>query len=96
MLFRPERILNWQQRHVAPPAHSSALLYFSQHWASLVAQVVKNPSAVQETQVQSLGPKVPWGREWLPTPVFFPGEYHGHRSLADYSLWGRKESDVTE
>ena len=29
------------------------------------------------------------------TPVFLPGEYHGHRSLAGYSPWGSKELDVT-
>ena len=29
--------------------------------------------------------KIPWGREWLPTTVFFPGESHGQRSLAVYS-----------
>ena len=23
-----------------------------------------------------------------PTPVFLPGEFHGQRSLAGYSLWG--------
>ena len=28
--------------------------------------------------------------EWLPSPVFFPGESHGQRSLAGYSPWGRK------
>ena len=58
--------------------------------------MVKNPPAMQETQVQSLGPEVPWRREWLPTPVFFPGEPHGQRSLAGYSPWGRRELDVTE
>ena len=31
--------------------------------------------------------KTPWRREWLPTPVFLPGESRGQRSLADYSLW---------
>ena len=25
--------------------------------------------------------KIPWRREWLPTPVFLPGEFHGQRSL---------------
>ena len=35
-------------------------------------------------------------REWLPTPVFLPGEFHGHRSLVGYSPWGHKESDTTE
>ena len=31
-----------------------------------------------------------------PLPIFLPGESHGQRSLAGYSLWGRKESDTTE
>ena len=30
------------------------------------------------------------------TPIFLPGESHGQRSLAGYSPWGRKESDMTE
>ena len=29
--------------------------------------------------------KIPWGREWQPTPVFLPGKSHGQRSLAGYS-----------
>ena len=32
----------------------------------------------------------------IPTPVFLLGEFHGQRSLAGYSPWGRKESDMTE
>ena len=36
--------------------------------------------------------KIPWRREWLPTSAFSPGEFHGQRSLADYSPWGHKES----
>ena len=35
--------------------------------------------------------KIPWSRERLPTPVFWPGEFHG-----PYSPWGHKESDMTE
>ena len=34
--------------------------------------------------------------EWQSTLVFFPGESHGQRSLTGYSLWGHKESDMTE
>ena len=56
-------------------------------WASLVAQLIKNPPAMQETWVG----KIPWRRERLPTPVFWPGEFHGL-----YSPWGRKESDMTD
>ena len=40
--------------------------------------------------------KIPCRREWQPTPVFLPGKSHGQRSLAGYSPWGRKESDMTE
>ena len=40
--------------------------------------------------------KMPWIREWLPTPVFLPGQSHGQRRLEGYSLWGHKESDTTE
>ena len=58
---------------------------------SLVAQLVKNLTAMQETWVRSLVQKIPWRRERLPTPVFWPGEFHGV-----YSPWGRKESDMTE
>ena len=29
--------------------------------------------------------KIPWRREWQPTPVFLPGESHGQRSLVGYS-----------
>ena len=32
-----------------------------------------------------------WKRERLPTPVFWPGKFHGL-----YSPWGCKESDTTE
>ena len=40
--------------------------------------------------------KIPWRRNWQPTPVFLPGKSHGQRSLVDYSPWGHKESDTTE
>ena len=59
-------------------------LWFSQG-ISLVAQLVKNPPAMQETWVWSLVGKMPWRRKRLPTPVFWPGEY-----------WGHKKSDMTE
>ena len=40
--------------------------------------------------------KTPRRREWIPTPVFLPGESHGQRSLEGYSPGGHKESDTTE
>jgi len=38
--------------------------------------------------------KIPWRREWLPTPVFLPGEYHGQRSLVGYSPRGVTKSRI--
>ena len=40
--------------------------------------------------------KLSWRRAQQPTPVFFPRESHGQRSLAGYCPWGRKESDMIE
>ena len=58
----------------------------------LVAQLIKNPTAMQETWVRPMDWEDPWGRERLPTPVlFWPGEFHRL-----YSPWGGKESDTTE
>ena len=53
-----------------------------------MAQLVKNLPAVWETWVRSLGWEDPLEKN---TPVFWPGEFHGL-----YSLWGPKESDMTE
>ena len=35
-------------------------------------------------------------KEWLTTPVFLPGKFHGQRSLVGHSPWDHKESDTTE
>ena len=67
--------------------------------ASLVTQKAKNLPAMQEMQETQVHPwvgKIPWRREWQPTPVFLPGESHGQRSLMGYSPRGHKESDMTE
>ena len=59
--------------------------------ASLVAQLVTNLPAMLETWFDPWVGKIPWRRERLPTPVVWPGEFHGL-----YSPWGREESDTTE
>ena len=38
----------------------------------------------------------PLEEAWQPTPLFLPRESHGQRSLAGYSPWGRKESNMSE
>ena len=35
-------------------------------------------------------------KEMATTPVLLPGESHGQWSLAGWSPWGHKESDMTE
>ena len=61
-------------------------------WASLVAQLVKNLPAMWETcGFDPWVGKIPWRRERLPTPVFWPREFYGL-----YSPWDSKESDMTE
>ena len=64
--------------------------------ASLVAQTVKHPPAVRETQARSLDQEDPLEKEMETHPVLLPGKFHGWRSLVGYNPWGRKESDRTE
>ena len=40
--------------------------------------------------------KIPWRKEWLPTPVYLLGEFHGQRNVAGYSPWGCTELHMTE
>ena len=39
--------------------------------------------------------KILWCKKWQTKPVFLPGEFYGQRSIAGYSPWGSKESDMT-
>ena len=55
-----------------------------------MAQLVKNPAAMWETWVLSLGWEDPLERERLPTPVVWPGEFRG------LYQWGCKELDITD
>ena len=52
----------------------------------LVAQMIKvfACNAGDPGSIPGSG-RFPWRKEWQPTPVFLPGEFHGQRSLVDYS-----------
>ena len=65
--------------------------------ASLVAHMVKKSicNAGDLGLIPGLG-KIPWRREWQPTPVSLPGESCGQRSLAGHNPWGRKGSDTSK
>ena len=70
--------------------------YLKITWASLVTQMVKNLPAIRRPRFSPWVRKIPWRREWLLTPVFLPGKSHRRMSLAGYSPWDPKESDMTE
>ena len=67
-----------------------------QKMACLVAHTEKNLSAMQETQVPSLGWEDPLEKGMASTLVFLPGEFHGQKSLVGYSPWDQKKSDTAE
>ena len=70
----------------------------SQGWGYWVNICIENDSWTNSSDVKLLAVKrpefdpesgrFPDRREWLFTPVFFPGEFHGQRSLAGYSTRG--------
>ena len=66
---------------------------FQYSWASLMAQMVKSPPAMQETWVGSLGWEGGHGNTLQYSCLENP---HGQKSLSGYSLWGHKESEMTE
>ena len=56
-----------------------------------MAQIIKNLSAIQDTQVPSLGQEDPLEKGMgLSTLVFLPGEFCGQRGLEGYSPWVAK------
>ena len=70
-------------------------------WSHSVVSYSSQPHELQPTRLlrpwdfpgKSTGVRVPLPS---PTPVLLPGKSHGWRSLLGYSLWGHKESDMTE
>ena len=56
-----------------------------------MAQLVKNRLQCRTPGFDPWVGKIPWRRERLPTPVFWPGDFHGL-----YGPCGRKELDTTE
>ena len=61
-----------------------------------MAQTVKSLLAMQVIHVQSLDWEDSLEKGMATHSSILTGEFYGQRSLADYSPWGRKESDTTE
>ena len=60
--------------------------------------MVKNPPATAGDirDIWSLGWEDALEEGMTTTPIFFPAESHGQRSLVGYSPWGHTESDMAE
>ena len=68
-------------------------------WSDLVAVAAAAAAAKGHSVSPSLfkwAYSLSWRRNWQPSPVFFPRESHGQRSLVGCSPWGCKELDTTE
>ena len=82
-------------------SHIRYLLMCTHCGAFQVAQWLKKKSLANSGDSGEVGlipglGRSPGGGKWQPTPVFLPQKFHGQRSLAGYSPWGRKESYVTK
>ena len=70
-------------KETSPGVKFCSTIYFN---GLPVAQLVKNLPAMWRPGFDPWVRKIPWRSGRLPTPVFWPGEFHGL-----YSLWGRDE-----
>ena len=64
-------------------------------WASLVAQLVKNPPAVRETWVPSLGQEDPLEKEMATHSSILAWEIPWTEESGGLQPWGYKELDMT-
>ena len=62
----------------------------------MVKNLSSNAGDVKRHKFDPWVEKIPWRRAWQSALVFLPEESHVLRSLAGYSPWGCKESDITE
>ena len=91
-LYWPLRKENHILRIIMSSNHNILIhMSFTSSRASLVAQLVRISLKCGRPGFDPWVGKIPWRRERLPTPVFWPGEFRGL-----YSPWGCKESDATE
>ena len=92
--------LHWRRKWQPTPVFSKSLENprdGGAWWAAIygVAQSrtrLKRLSSSRSSRFDPWVGKIPWRREWQPTPGFLPGEFHGQRNLSGYGLRGHKET----
>ena len=83
-----------------PATHTANMnLFYELPWLltprSLVDHMVKNlPLQCRRLGFDPWVRKIPWRREWQPTPEFLSGEFYGQGSLVGYSSWTFKQSET--
>ena len=85
--WHPFFLTFWSQLLLAVERETSSKPHLSSLWWHFLTGKLGHKSLI----VFSTGE-----RKGQPTPLFLPGRFHGQRSLAGYSPWGHKESDMTE
>ena len=68
----PVQLLGWKD-----PLEKGIGYLLQYSWASLVVQTVKHLPAMRETWIDLWEVRIPWRKAWQPTPVSWPGEFHG-------------------
>ena len=81
----------WQTSSLATPVKTPSCL-----WLSSMGFLGSSDGEEYAYQCRSPGfnpwvGRIPWRREWQPTPLFLAGKSCGQRGLVGYSLWGLKE-----
>ena len=94
MTSSPQRRCCWAIETVS--SEGIFVIYLPFSWASLVAQMVKNLSAMQETHVRSLGQEEPLEKGTATHSSMLAWKFHGQKSLVGYRPWGHQVSDTTE
>ena len=79
----------WEGRRVSVKIEKNKMFQFNRGFPGWAGKE-STCNAGDLGSIPGLG-RFPWRRERLPTPVFWPGDFHGL-----YSQWDREELDTTE
>ena len=92
---------NWKQHKCASAGKWKSRLLWSSVMCcfSIYLLMVSGKESACQCRRCGLDPwvwKIPWRREWQPTPVFLPGKSHGQEELGRLLSTGLQESDTIE
>ena len=100
MGFFQARVLEWVAIAFSPYCYKWQYFIFYSwvlfHWDFPSGSGVKEFAVIRRHGFDPELGKIPWRREWQPTPVFLPRKFHGQRSLVGCSQSMRSQDlDMT-